>query len=1469
MLLDFSGCASPFPLKNSAEHADSPGYDEMRSIVLALARWDLTQGIGHMSKARQAAPVGQNAYKSVLRTARKWCGALLVGGTLLSELGYGQEGGARTQKPQPTPFVLRHAKAEYVAPELRDALSGMSASAEVVADVRRNRVLVRGDRNVIAAAAELIEELDTFQEPEEFEPALKPFARGYSVEPAALEATLQSLRELYRDQPGVSVNADKRSSRIVVFGPPQVHQEVVQALDAAALAPAPRQTAQRGGARGLALARPSAPQRLEPVHRFRNLSWQDFEDALEQIWGGNVEVTPDANGDSAEVRLTTRDGETHFLRVDRNRNQLEAGDPEPVAKWKQIARVLDGLETKAGQEAQLMTVANTKPAHLKEVVYALQQPGTDKGRRPLISQALRRDPRNARWGGDIVSRVFQQDPARQPAGADPVQPPEDDEQFNVDDFTLDGDVQIEYVEGLDLLIIRGNPSDVEKVKKLISLLDKESQVEPELRVVMLENTNNEVLAPLLTQINDQVLAARQGRVTIIPLGKPNAILLLGQQTSVDVMVKYIRELDVETPPEGAFKIFRLRYMSAVDAELAIRDFFSNRPGQQQTGGAGTDQFRPGLGTRPRIIADTRSNSLVVQGGLGDIRDVEALLRELDVEDSASQVQIRVFPLRRALASELAPTLQAAITGQGTQTTQPGAAQNAPGGQQRPVTPRLASLQFVQVTPNGTQVIDSGIPTNVVVEADASSNRLIVRGPARTMELIERLIEQLDQPAGGGASIRVFRVAYGDAQQIFTNLQQLFGTTTQLGGVQGGALSPATSEGETPLVGLRFTYDPSSNSIIATGNPGDLDMVQAVLDSIDVNDMPQRTLAVYRLVNNDAQFVANAITTIINTQQQTLRTQAQANFLIPARRLLEEDVFVTPELVTNSVIISATPRKLEEVRRVIQQLDLRQPMVLVQMLIAEVSLQNDNELGAELGLQDSVLFDRGIGQVGFPFNNAPLGNTLAAQQDAAARGLLAPQALSSFNLGRTSANRGYGGLVLSASSESVSILIRALHERNRLQILSRPEVMTVDRIPANVLVGEDVPLLGSVSQGINGNIGSVDRQQVGLSMIVIPQVNADGQIVIDVNATRSSLGALSDGIPIPAGDTTVLQPRINITQAVSTVSCRSGQTVIMSGLITKTRSLQERGIPGLMDIPYVGRLFQFRAEQERRTELLMILTPHIIWDGDDLEWVKQTEAERMSWCLADVADLDGDRGYPAGKGLWGSLRHRTIFPHVQPRGVAECTPPPGPLDPLQKIQARLNPDCPPDPMWQAPPGTGMPPEPPSSLEGRSYYGPTESPHQLFPPELSNSRNRGLEEVPPVQYRSRDEEDEYAPPPPSEGAMLKAPSNSESRSMRSALQSRSGSTRRAEYQSEEDYDYEVERTSYEPAPRSRATAPTGERPRQNPPASRDVEARESGRAPSESTAAARNKAASSSTSRSASGRTDVSRKPASRYSSDERD
>ena len=266
---------------------------------------------------------------------------------------------------------------------------------------------------------------------------------------------------------------------------------------------------------------------------------------------------------------------------------------------------------------------------------------------------------------------------------------------------------------------------------------------------------------------------------------------------------------------------------------------------------------------------------------------------------------------------------------------------------------------------------------------------------------------------------------------------------------------------------------------------------------------------------------------------------------------------------------------------------------------------------------------GVATPGFNFNNSPLGGI--ATNPGSARDQLAGQGISDLGLGRTNGTLGYGGLVLSASSESVAILVRALQEARRLDILSRPIVTTQNNATGRVSVGQRVPFVGNSQNTGFQTTNTVTFEEVGLTLEVTPRISPDGLIVMGVAVTNSELGPVEEGVPISvsADGTVIRQPVINQTTAVTSVSARDGQTIILGGLITKSRSAFERKVPYLGDVPFFGKLFRSEGVAEQRGELLIILTPSLIRDEADLSRVNTEEYARMSWCLGNVIETHGD------------------------------------------------------------------------------------------------------------------------------------------------------------------------------------------------------------------------------------------------------
>jgi len=157
---------------------------------------------------------------------------------------------------------------------------------------------------------------------------------------------------------------------------------------------------------------------------------------------------------------------------------------------------------------------------------------------------------------------------------------------------------------------------------------------------------------------------------------------------------------------------------------------------------------------------------------------------------------------------------------------------------------------------------------------------------------------------------------------------------------------------------------------------------------------------------------------------------------------------------------------------------------------------------------------------------------------------------------------------------------------------------------------------------------VQMDNVGLILGVTPRISPDGMVVMEIDAEKSDVAPESEGIPvsISADGGVVRAPRINITTAQTTISTASGETIVLGGLITKRRLTVNRRVPFLADVPVLGWMFRFDQFEAQRTELLIILTPHVVRDAADAERLRQIEAARMHWCAADVHEIHGDGSF---------------------------------------------------------------------------------------------------------------------------------------------------------------------------------------------------------------------------------------------------
>jgi type II secretory pathway component GspD/PulD (secretin) len=352
------------------------------------------------------------------------------------------------------------------------------------------------------------------------------------------------------------------------------------------------------------------------------------------------------------------------------------------------------------------------------------------------------------------------------------------------------------------------------------------------------------------------------------------------------------------------------------------------------------------------------------------------------------------------------------------------------------------------------------------------------------------------------------------------------------------------------------------------------------ETADVHD---RISHIYRLRNTNAHDVANAIAAFLHDEMPAMCW----NEPTPVTEI-ERDVVVTPEPISNSLIISATPRYYEEVEALIRQLDEEPPQVVITTLIAEVRLDDGEEFGTGLGAQSPVLFQRSVAPASVPAN---------------APDFPCNQPCTVLN-----------GFAFGASADAVNALLRNLKAQGKLEVLSRPQITALDNQVACIHIGQQVPYIANSTVGERGQIvHNVQQQTVGISLQVTPKISPDDHVSMRVEPQVSSLspGTVNLG-------NNVFAPIFNIAQASTTVTAMNGQTVAIGGLVTRRDHELLCKVPLLSELPIIGAAFRCRTQTKQRTELVILLTPQIVRGRADAERIKAEEASKLNQLLGGVS-----------------------------------------------------------------------------------------------------------------------------------------------------------------------------------------------------------------------------------------------------------
>ena len=312
-----------------------------------------------------------------------------------------------------------------------------------------------------------------------------------------------------------------------------------------------------------------------------------------------------------------------------------------------------------------------------------------------------------------------------------------------------------------------------------------------------------------------------------------------------------------------------------------------------------------------------------------------------------------------------------------------------------------------------------------------------------------------------------------------------------------------------------------------------------------------------------------------------------------------EVLITADPATNSLIVSAAPQDFATIKTVIDQLDVRRRQVYVEAIILEVSVDRARELGIELQGSFSIEGEGvALGRASFRDLNRALTN---------------PTSLT-------------GLLLAAASNRTIELpdgtripaqiaLLRAVQSSSDINVLSAPTLLTTDNEEAEILVGQNVPFLASRatdSTNLDNLFATVQREDVGITLRLTPQISEGDTVRLDIYEEVSAIVPTSPSV----GNPDLVGPTTSVRSASTTVVVKSGQTVVIGGLISDNVTRRRDTVPYLGDIPVLGNLFRSDADATNKINLLIFLTPHIVRDDTEIARRSIEEREQFRGFLKD-------------------------------------------------------------------------------------------------------------------------------------------------------------------------------------------------------------------------------------------------------------
>ena len=472
---------------------------------------------------------------------------------------------------------------------------------------------------------------------------------------------------------------------------------------------------------------------------------------------------------------------------------------------------------------------------------------------------------------------------------------------------------------------------------------------------------------------------------------------------------------------------------------------------------------------------------------------------------------------------------------------------------------------------------------------AANFLIVTETPSNVGKLLE-LVRVFDSDVFGGKRVRVYALENTRATNLAVELESVFA---------GFALAE-----ESPVL---FIPIPRLNSILAVSpSSGGLEEVDRWIARLDQAGQHREIRNYFvKIQNGDAVAIAALLQRIYGggrreQQESFLPLQDTQTDIPPAaaespertEEIVQGEIKIVADDMNNALIIQCSPQDYEVIEETVRELDRVPRQVLINVKIYEVVLDDELSMGISAFLQER----------GNPVVSSPSATT------------------ASYGTGgRVSSGLNLATRVLMGDTRELVAFLNAQETRNRSRVLSAPTVIASDNVAANIQVGSQIPILtsqGVVPGGTGGGSlfsNTIRNRNTGVILSVTPRINAGGWVTLAVQQEVSSPGP-----PPTAG---IQSPSINIRSVQTQVTIKNGQTIAIGGIISESNGLSRNRVPLLGRIPGLGLLFGSTTRKKARTELIALITPHVI---EDIEQAADLTEELKSTLKDLKKDLSRDQ-----------------------------------------------------------------------------------------------------------------------------------------------------------------------------------------------------------------------------------------------------